>query len=256
MDRGNLIVITNTSQLVQASVFSAPYRLMQSFSLLALGLVLIGPIACVSQPMPPPAFNPHAAYRVGAPDEIQISILPEPKIERILTVRPDGKVSLDLIGDVGASGFTTEEIAESVRIAIGRYKRDASVTVTVIAAESDTISLFGEVRNPGTFPILHDIRIAEAIAQLGGTTNFASKRYVRVIRTVSNNTTVHAVNLARIQAGDLSSNIQLLSGDIIVVPPTTLAKVGYFLQQIFFPFQPLIQVGNSYGGISSLTGGF
>ena len=188
--------------------------------------------------MPPPAFNPHAAYRVGAPDEIQISILPEPKIERILTVRPDGKVSLDLIGDVGASGFTTEEIAESVRIAIGRYKRDASVTVTVIAAESDTISLFGEVRNPGTFPILHDIRIAEAIAQLGGTTNFASKRYVRVIRTVSNNTTVHAVNLARIQAGDLSSNIQLLSGDIIVVPPTTLAKVGYFLQQIFFVFTP------------------
>jgi polysaccharide export outer membrane protein len=125
--------------------------------------------------------NPHAAYRVGAPGEIQISILPEPKIERILTVRPDGKVSLDLIGDVEASGLTTEEIAESVRIAIGRYKRAAPVTVTVIAAENDTISLFGEVRNPGTFPILHDIRIAEALAQLGGTTNFVPERYIRVI---------------------------------------------------------------------------
>jgi polysaccharide export outer membrane protein len=141
---------------------------MKSASLLALGLVLIEPIACVSQLMSPPAPNPHTTYRVGAPDKIRISSLPEPKIERILTVRPDGKVSLDLIGDVEASGLTTEEIAESARIAIGRYKSDASVTVTVIAAESDTISLFGEVRNPGTFAILHDIRIAEAIAQLGG----------------------------------------------------------------------------------------
>ena len=96
-------------------------------------------------------------------------------------MRPDGKVSLDLIGDVEASGLTTEEIAESVRIAIGRYKRAAPVTVTVIAAENDTISLFGEVRNPGTFPILHDIRIAEALAQLGGTTNFVPERYIRVI---------------------------------------------------------------------------
>ncbi|MBW2292336.1 MAG: polysaccharide biosynthesis/export family protein [Deltaproteobacteria bacterium] len=194
------------------------------------------------------------AYRVGAPDQIQISILPEPAIERVLTVRPDGKVSLDLIGDVQAAGLTPEEIAESVRVAISRYKRDASVTVTVIAAESDTIILFGEVRGPGTFPILHDIRVAEAIAQLGGTTLFASKRYVRVIRSDSKKTVVHRVNLSRIQSGDLSTNIQLVSGDIIVVPPTFLARIGYFMQQLLFPFQPIIQVGSSYNAVRALPG--
>ena len=214
---------------------------------------LLGLIGCAT-PQPPPTFNPQSLYRIGAPDQILISILPEPRIERVLTVRPDGMVSLDLIGDVQASGLTPEEIAEFVRVAIGRYKRDASVTVTVIAAESDTISMFGEVRSPGTFPILHDIRVAEAIAQLGGTTNFASTRNVRVIRSDGKKTTVHQVDLTDIKAGDLSTNIQLLSGDIIVVPPTTLAKIGYFMQQLLFPFQPIIQVGNSYRSVTSFPG--
>ncbi len=151
-------------------------------SLALLVLASLAPIACVN-PAPPPTLNPGAAYRVGAPDQLRVSILPEPVIERDVVVRPDGKISIDLVGDVQASGLVTEEIAEKVRVKISRYKRDASVTVTVVAAESDTISLFGEVRNPGTFPILHDIRIAEAIAQLGGTTHFASRRYVRVIRS-------------------------------------------------------------------------
>lgn len=251
-----MIVTTNPSQLIHFSTKRAgsigKFR-SQRRGLASLALVVLGAMACAS-PAPPPALIPHSAYRVGAPDEIQISILPEPRIERVLTVRPDGKVSLDLIGDVQASGLTTEQIAESVRVAIGRYKRDSSVTVTVIAAESDTISLFGEVRSPGTFPILHDIRVAEAIAQLGGTTHFASKRYIRVIRTDNRKTVVHDVNLTRIQGGDLSTNIQLMSGDIIVVPPTTLAKVGYFLQQLLFPFQPLIEVGRSYGGVTSVPG--
>lgn len=216
-------------------------------------VLLVFASACAT-PAPPPEMNPNISYRVGAPDQLLVSILPEPVIEREVVVRPDGKVSIDLVGDIQASGLTTEEIAEEVRVKISRYKRDASVTVTVVAAESDTISLFGEVRNPGTFPILHDIRVAEAIAQLGGTTHFASRRYIRVIRSDGQTTDVIRVNLTKIQAGDLTTNIQLLSGDIIVVPPTTLAKIGYFLQQIFFPFQPIIQVGGSYGSITSIPG--
>ncbi|MCH7867690.1 MAG: polysaccharide biosynthesis/export family protein [Myxococcales bacterium] len=236
---------------------TAPLALL----LVAVGLSLLGPIACVS-PAAPPLMAKPVPYRVGAPDQILISILPEPVIERVVTVRPDGKVSLDLIGDLQAAGMTPEEIAESVRVEIGRFKRNASVTVTVIAAESDTITLFGEVRSPGTFPIQHDIRVAEAIAQLGGTTNFASKRNVRVIRAARDpaqcwlhcEPVILQVNLSRIQSGDLSSNIQLLSGDIVVVPPTILARIGYVLQQILFPFQPVIQAGAAYRNTTSLPG--
>jgi polysaccharide export outer membrane protein len=251
VNRSNLSAPSGVRPLLNQRIGTAPGG---SRVLLALVLVMsLGGSACVT-PSPAPKFNPQSAYRVGAPDQVQVSILPEPVIERTLTVRPDGKISLDLIGDVQASGNTTEEIAETVRVAIGRYKRDASVTVTVVAAESDTITLFGEVRSPGSFPILHDIRVAEAIAQLGGTTHFASRRYIRVIRTVNDKTTVHRVNLTRIQSGDLSTNIQLLSGDIVVVPPTALAKVGYFLLQILFPFQPLIQASGTYGAVSSVGG--
>lgn len=255
-----VVTINLSSELLRQSLlprsFAGRASRTSTLARLCAAIACVGLLSLIgcATPQPPPVFNPQSLYRVGAPDQIQISILPEPKIERVLTVRPDGKVSLDLIGDVQASGLTPEEIAESVRVAIGRYKRDASVTVTVIAAESDTISMFGEVLSPGTFPILHDIRVAEAIAQLGGMTNFASKRYVRVIRTDNKKTTVHRVNLADILDGDLSTNIQLLSGDIIVVPPTTLAKVGYFMQQLLFPFQPVIQVGGSYGAVTSLPG--
>lgn len=216
-------------------------------------ILLLTAVGCAT-PAPPPVLSAHTAYRVGAPDVLLVSILPEPVIEREVVVRPDGQISIDLIGDAQASGLTTEQIAEEIRVKISRYKRDASVTVTVTAAESDTVSLFGEVRNPGNFPILHDIRVAEAIAQLGGTTHFASRRYIRVIRSDGKTTEVIRVNLTDIQAGDLSTNIQLRSGDIIVVPPTTIAKIGYFLQQVFFPFQPIIQVGGSYGAITSLPG--
>ena len=238
---------------------TAPLALL----LVAVGLSLLDPIACVSvSPAAPPLMAQPVTYRVGAPDRIFISILPAPVIERVVTVRPDGKVSLDLIGDLQAAGMTPEEIAESVRVEIGRFKRNASVTVTVSAALSDTITLFGEVRRPGTFPIQHDIRVAEAIAQLGGTTNFASKRNIRVIRTARDpaqcwlhcEPVILQVNLSRIQSGDLSSNIQLLSGDIVVVPPTILARIGYVLQQILFPFQPVIMAGRAYRSATSLPG--
>lgn len=242
------------SDRVSSHFFRVAANRRSAFAVAVVGLTLLGPIACSTTPRPPPGIDPTTTYRVGPPDQIQISILPEPAIERDLTVRPDGKVSLDLIGDVQAAGLTAEEIAESVRVAISRYKRDASVTVTVLSAESDTITLFGEVRRPGTFPILHDIRIAEAIGQLGGTTLFASKRYVRVIRTNGGKTVVLRVNLRRIQAGDLSTNVQLASGDIIVVPPTIVARIGYFLQQLLFPFQPIIQIGGSYRSVQALPG--
>lgn len=242
----SILFSTQTHQCAQRSVRFGLF-------VAAGALLLLGPMACVS-PAEPPLLIPQTIYHVGAPDRIHVRVLPEPAIDRLLTVRPDGKISLDLIGDVQAAGLTAEEIAESVQEEIGRYKRNALVTVAVVAAESDTITLFGEVQGPGTFPLRHDIRVAEAIAQLGGTTHFASKRYVRVIRAENGETVVHRVNLSRIQAGDLSSNIQLRSGDIIVVPPTILARIGYVMQQILFPFQPIIQAGGAYRNVSGLPG--
>jgi len=210
--------------------------------LLALPAVLLS--ACIARPVPPPTSPPPLPYRVGAPDELLVSILPEPVIERDVVVRPDGRISVDLIGDVMASGSTTEEIAADIRDKISRYKRDAVVTVSVTASRSSTVTIFGQVQTPGTIVLDRETRLAEAIGSAGGTNLFASKGRVRVVRHSRTGTSVLYVNLRDIQYGDQSTNYMLQDGDMVVVPPNAIARVGFALQNLLFPFQQVLSAGS------------
>lgn len=199
--------------------------------------------ACSTTLAPPPVTPNAQTYRVGPPDQLFISILPDPVIERNAVVRPDGMISIDLIGDVQASGRTTEQIAEEIEQRVSRFKRDAKTTVSVASSQSIAITVFGEVRDPGTFPLTSDTRVSEAIGLRGGTTIFGSKRKIRVVRTNGQTTRAFTIDLANIQQGDLSSNIMLRGGDMIVVPPNVLARIGYGLQVLLFPFQQILSAG-------------
>ena len=148
-------------------------RLQISLLLVAMGGWMA---ACSTQLAPPPVTPDAQTYRVGPPDQLFISILPDPVIERTAVVRPDGMISIDLIGDVQASGRTTEQIAEEIEQRVSRFKRDAKTTVSVASSQSIAVTVFGEVRDPGTFPLTSDTRVSEAIGLRGGTTIFGSKR--------------------------------------------------------------------------------
>lgn len=198
---------------------------------------------CFAKAVPPPESPPPPPYRVGAPDDLLVSILPEPVIEREVVVRPDGRISVDLIGDVMASGHTTEEIAEEIRDKISRFKRDAVVTVAVTASRSSTITVFGQVVRPGSVVLDRETRLAEAIGTVGGTNLFASIGRIRVVRHTRAETKVLNVNLRDIQYGDQSSNYLLQDGDIVVVPPNAIARVGFALQTLLFPFQQVLSAG-------------
>jgi polysaccharide export outer membrane protein len=219
-------------------------------ALLALSLVflLLAAPGCASyEPAPPPQAGTYAAYRVGAPDRLEITVLPDPTIARIATVRPDGMISFDLVGDVPASGRTVDEIAADIEKRISRFKRDAAVTVALEAALSTAISVSGEVKAPGTFPLVKQTRVAEAIFKVGGETPFASTGKIKVVRSGGGETAVYLVNLNAIRDGDLSTNIVLLAGDIVHVPPNAWAKFGYAINVALFPFQPLIGLYSSFG---------
>lgn len=209
--------------------------------LLAAALLLSG---CIARPVPPPAAAAPATYRIGAPDELLVSILPEPVIEREVVVRPDGRISVDLIGDVVASGSSTDELSTAIRDRISRFKRDAVVTVLVRESRSSTITIFGEVRSPGSVVLDREMRLAEAIGTAGGTNLYASKGRVRVLRSNPAETRVMWVNLRAIEYGDQSTNLMLQDGDIIVVPPNALARVGFALQTLLFPFQQILSAGS------------
>ena len=125
-------------------------------------------LGCATTPAPPPKREAISAYVVGAPDELHVTILPDPAIERDTTVRPDGMISLDLIGDVPAAGRSVSQIAADVEQRIARFKRGAAVTVSLKAAHSNAITVLGEVRNPQSFPLFKDTRVVEAIGHVGG----------------------------------------------------------------------------------------
>jgi polysaccharide export outer membrane protein len=220
---------------------------------LALCLALfLGSVACFSpDPTPPPMAPPVQGYIVGAPDTLLVTILPDPEISREVRVRPDGMISIDLIGDVQAGGRTPFEIAQVIQLEIGRYKRDATVNVSVINSPSQFVTIYGEVGRPGTFELATETRVTEAIGRVGGTRPFASLNNIRVIRTNGSNTEVISVHLGDIKKGDLSTNFVIQEGDLIVVPPTWLARVGYAMQMLFFPFQPVVGALGSVGGAST-----
>jgi polysaccharide export outer membrane protein len=216
-----------------------------------LGAALLSALACARPATaPPPMAPPIEGYIVGAPDNLRILILPEPEIEREVRVRPDGMISIDLIGDVQAAGKTPTQIAEEIRVQITRFKRDAAVSVTVIDSPSQFVTIFGEVVSPGTFSLTSETRVSEAIGRVGGTRAFASLNRIRVIRTDGAETRVIRVRLRDIEHGDLATNLVVEEGDLIVVPPTVLARVGYAMQMLLFPLQPLIAGATSAGAIA------
>ena len=215
-------------------------------SLLLFALAFAGACSGKSpaQPSPLPGKSVET-YRVRPPDQLTISILPEPVIERTVTVRPDGMISVDLLGDVPVAGRTTEEISADIQSRISRYKRDASVTVALAVSRSTEITVLGEVFNPSVFPLERETRVIEAIGAVGGLTNFAKRKEIRVIRSGDSSTDVYFVNVEAIRNGDLSTNIFLEGGDIVYAPPTGTATVGYAISSLLFPFQQLLGFGTS-----------
>jgi polysaccharide export outer membrane protein len=216
--------------------------------------LLLGLVGCGSvNPQSPPEAPEISTYRVGAPDQLEITVLPEPAIARSVRVRPDGRISFDLIGDIVAAGRTTTEIAQEIEGRIAHFKRDASVSVVVALSQTDSITIFGEVKVPGSFPLERATRLAEAIGLRGGPTIFASNDSVRVIRVINAETYVLLADIGAIQRGDLATNIMLQGGDIVVVPPNIMAKIGYAIQNVLFPFTPLLTPAFS---ATSAAGGF
>ena len=212
--------------------------LVTSITFLAAGL-----LAACSSPSSAPPPPVAQEYRIGPPDRLDISILPDPVIGRSVTVRPDGMISVDLVGDIPAAGRTTAEVARDIQNRISRYKRDAVVTVSLGAANSTEITVLGEVGSQRTFPIQRETRLIEALGQVGGVGMMADKDNIRIIRLVDGQSHIYYADVSAIEVGDLSTNYMLQGGDVIVVPPTTSAKIGYAVQAFTFPIQQILGFG-------------
>jgi polysaccharide export outer membrane protein len=232
------------------------YRIRAAATVAALASLLAGLflLAGCAGTTGPPAAAAAQPYQVGPPDQLVVTILPDPIIEREVVVRPDGMISIDLIGDLAAAGRTTEEIASEIEKRIARFKRNAKVTVALAQSLSAQVTVLGEVRSPSTFPLERDTRVVEAIGMVGGPSIFAAKSRIKVIRHQDGRTRVYRVNLSAMENGNLRSNILLVGGDVVYVPPTVSATIGNFLRGIFYPLQQILGLGAG-GATTVITGG-
>ncbi len=184
--------------------------------ILVVGLVPGAPVAAQQPPTPQAA-----SYVLGPLDELDISVFGESDLSRSVTVRPDGKITLPLIGELLVAGMTTAQAAEKIALALKPYLKAPVVSVTVSKAREDAVKFFvylvGEVKNPGSFQIKPGWTVMEVISEAGGLTAKANLKKASLIRRATNLTI--PLDLDRlIVKGDTSANLPLEGGDIIMVP--------------------------------------
>jgi polysaccharide export outer membrane protein len=121
-------------------------------------------------------------FRLGPEDVIEVSVYQEKDLSTIVPVRPDGKISIPLIGEMPASGKTATELQKEIAQKYARFVAEPSVTVVVKEVNSPKVSVLGEVKNPGVYKIRDRATVLDAIALAGGLTEYAKKDKVTVIR--------------------------------------------------------------------------
>ena len=158
-------------------------------------------------------------YRIAAEDVLDVSVWREPELQRQVIVRPDGGISLPLVGNIQAAGRTPAELEEAILQKLTTYIPDAVVTVSVLELRGLRVYVTGNVRNPGQFEVGRYIDVLQAITLAGGFTPFADKGDVQIIRRVDGREKVLKFNYNQVERGkNLHQNIRLQTYDVVLLP--------------------------------------
>ena len=180
---------------------------------------------------PPPAQVPTtaSAYRIGVDDVVQVSVWPDTDKNLSITapVRPDGNITVPLVGDVMAAGRLPDEVSKEVQTKLGAYVRQPQVTVILTELRSheylSRVRVTGAVRTPVSIPYRQGMTVLDAVLAAGGVTEFAAPDRSGLYRRDGQETHSYSVKLDRIlDSGDLATNYPVAPGDVITVPERAL----------------------------------
>ena len=162
-------------------------------------------------------------YRIGVDDRVQVTVWRNPELTVTAPVRPDGKISVPIIGDVQAGGQTPAEVAETIRKRLSEYIREPNVAVILTELRSHEfltrVRVTGAVRTPRSIPHRQGMTVLDAVLEAGGVTEFASPNRARLFRKTKEKTEVFPIELGDIlRKGRLETNLLLSPGDVITVP--------------------------------------
>lgn len=195
---------------------------------LALACLLSSQAAAQASPQSQQnASAPSSAYRINAGDQLSIYVWGEERLQRTVTVLPDGSIAFPLVGQIAAQGHLPTEIEEMISNGLkDQYRGEVpQVTVSVISPSGMQFSIMGRVKSPGTFTPGRYVNVLEALSLAGGPNEFASLNNILIIRKVGDQLSTFRVKLAsifKVGANDddvARANIQRLeTGDTVIVP--------------------------------------
>ncbi len=169
------------------------------------------------------AFSSVDTYYIGVDDMLQINVWKNPDISVTVPVRPDGKISVPLVGDVVAGGKEPMAVAREIKKALAKYIREPQVAVILTQLNShefiSRVRITGAVNSPSSIPFRQGMTVLDAMLQAGGVNDFAAANSARLYRKEGRVTAEYDVYLEDIlNSGELETNYMLLPGDILTVP--------------------------------------
>jgi polysaccharide export outer membrane protein len=160
---------------------------------------------------------PPETYRIGPEDVLEISVWKNATMSHRVPVRPDGKISLPLLNDVQAAGFTALELRETLTKKLAEYMPSPEVSVIVTDVRSYKVSVIGEVARPGRYDLKTWATVLDVLALAGGFNQFASRSRVVILQPDGKGMKRIPFNYNKVVGGD-QENFYLRNGDIVLVP--------------------------------------
>jgi polysaccharide export outer membrane protein len=160
-----------------------------------------------------------ADYLIGPEDVLAVLVWREQEMSGDVPVRPDGMITLPLVGDIRAAGLTPEALKVNIEKAAAALITDPNVTVAIRQINSRKVFITGEVVNPGAYPLTGPRTVMQLIALAGGLTEFADSNNITTLRTENGRPVSYKFRYKDVAKGKaLSQNIELQPGDTVVIP--------------------------------------
>jgi len=169
---------------------------------------------------PLPTTAPSADYRLTPGDKLRVEVYKDTQLSQSLQIRPDGKVTLPLLGDIVATDLTPIQLRDRIATGLKEYVTNPVVTVIVVEASPVMVYVMGEVMQPGSIPMRGQMTVLQALAMAGGFREFANTKDIRILRKAAG--VLKTVETIRFNYSDAikgnGTPVFLSPGDMVVVP--------------------------------------
>ena len=186
-----------------------------------------------------------ATYQISAGDVVSINVFPVDEYSREVTVQPDGKIELPLIGGLLVKGLTAKELQALLESKFARFVAGPKVTVNVRHFSGRRVAIIGEVRGAGYYEYRDGMKLLELLSMAGGLSDFAKASKTRILRTGGAVPESIGVNLAQVLDGRLERNPPMAPGDIVVVPKGRITQNVIWINTNILPWISMMTLVSS-----------